>query len=368
MRTALLCLLILPSLSVGCAAPSEYEGALAEAPLSGLQEAPGETAMKKVIAESCPAGNQKIAPTPIDIDATSIPLWPKGKADDLPTGTRFVGGWVLTSSHHGFGGLSGIDLLPDGNLLTVSDEGAFVWIDMKDDAPAGRGNLAYMRGPDGSYLRGKTDGDSEGLAVSDGIAYVSFERRHRIEAFALEACGAAAQSVLISTLPNDIDGVGIHENAGAEALAFNAETLQAGFEQVINGRSGVISLSDDMASIEMLEPVASGYGGPLVGMSNALPTASDDGEKITFALRRQFNPIFGNRLTIEARYSNADEYTLTDSAMPVLKLSPPMSVDNFEGIAAKIQPDGSYRLWLISDNNFSPRQRTLLYAFDVSLP
>ncbi|MAN45920.1 MAG: hypothetical protein GYB49_10560 [Alphaproteobacteria bacterium] len=368
MRNALLCLLILPVLSVGCAAPSETEDTLLETPLSGLQEAPGETAVLRIIADSCTTENQKIAATPIDIEATPIPLWPRDKADELPSGTRFVGGWVLTSSHQGFGGLSGIDLLPDGNLLTVSDEGAFVSIDMSSDAPAGSGTFAYMHGPDGSYLRGKAEGDSEGLALNDGIAYVSFERRHRIEAFALEACGAAAQSVLISTLPNKIDGIGVHENAGAEALAFNADTLQAGFEQVTNGRSAVVSLSDDPPSVEMLDPVASGYGGPLVGISNALPTAADDGQKITFVLRRQFNPVFGNRLSIEARYSNADGYALADDGEPVLKLSPPMNVDNFEGVAAKLQPDGSYRLWLVSDNNFSPRQRTLLYAFDVTLP
>ncbi|KCZ51826.1 esterase-like activity of phytase family protein [Hyphomonas pacifica] len=368
MRTILLCLLMLPTLPISCTAPSESERPHPTLSSSGITESTGNAASLKIIENSCPTGAQKIAPTPIDIQATSIPLWPEDKTDDLPTGIRFLGGWVLTSSHQGFGGLSGIDLLSDGSLLTVSDEGAFVWIDMSNDAPAGSGKFAYMRGPDGSYLRGKTDGDSEGLALDGGIAYVSFERRHRIEAFALEACGAEARSVLVSTLPREIDGTRIHENAGAEALALNKRTLQAGFEQVINGRSAVAISSVETSSIEMLDPVASGYGGPLVGMSDASPRASDDGQQVTFALRRQFNPLFGNRLTIEARYSDADGHALSANGQPLLKLSPPMNVDNFEGITAKLQSDGSYRLWLISDNNFSPRQRTLLYAFDITLP
>jgi hypothetical protein len=38
--------------------------------------------------------------------------------------------------------------------------------------------------------------------------------------------------------------------------------------------------------------------------------------------------------------------------------------DNFEGIAAK-KAEGGVRLYIISDNNFSPSQRTLLMAFDL---
>ena len=41
------------------------------------------------------------------------------------------------------------------------------------------------------------------------------------------------------------------------------------------------------------------------------------------------------------------------------------NIDNFEGIAAKLMSDGRVRLYLISDNNFAQKQRTLLYVFDV---
>ena len=41
-----------------------------------------------------------------------------------------------------------------------------------------------------------------------------------------------------------------------------------------------------------------------------------------------------------------------------------MTVDNFEGLALTTQGD-TLRLWLISDDNFSDRQQTLLYAFDL---
>ena len=40
------------------------------------------------------------------------------------------------------------------------------------------------------------------------------------------------------------------------------------------------------------------------------------------------------------------------------------TVDNLEGLAALPQRDGSIRFYLISDDNFSKLQRTLLLAFD----
>jgi len=44
-------------------------------------------------------------------------------------------------------------------------------------------------------------------------------------------------------------------------------------------------------------------------------------------------------------------------------LEPPLTLDNFEGVAAVENPDGTTGLWMISDDNFSRRQRTLLMAF-----
>jgi hypothetical protein len=38
---------------------------------------------------------------------------------------------------------------------------------------------------------------------------------------------------------------------------------------------------------------------------------------------------------------------------------------NLEGLAAEAQPDGSTRLWIISDDNFVRPLRTLLLAVDL---
>ena len=43
-----------------------------------------------------------------------------------------------------------------------------------------------------------------------------------------------------------------------------------------------------------------------------------------------------------------------------------VTIDNFEGIAAGEMPDGRVRLYVIADDNFSAKQRTLLMVYDVA--
>ena len=50
----------------------------------------------------------------------------------------------------------------------------------------------------------------------------------------------------------------------------------------------------------------------------------------------------------------------------VARIAHPLPTDNFEGLAAVHQPDGGTDLWLISDDNDSMFQRTLLLK--LSLP
>jgi hypothetical protein len=47
-----------------------------------------------------------------------------------------------------------------------------------------------------------------------------------------------------------------------------------------------------------------------------------------------------------------------------MDIAPPMTVDNFEGLAAVPRPEGGARFYLLSDDNARASQRTLLLAFD----
>ena len=75
--------------------------------------------------------------------------------------------------------------------------------------------------------------------------------------------------------------------------------------------------------------------------------------KQAFSKKRCGDPEKGNRNII--RGPNV-EFTL----------APPLNVDNFEGITVEKTEDGPTRVYLVSDDNFSERQRTLLYVFEIS--
>ncbi len=44
---------------------------------------------------------------------------------------------------------------------------------------------------------------------------------------------------------------------------------------------------------------------------------------------------------------------------------PPVTVDNFEGVAVRRDEDGETLVYVLSDDNFKPEQRTLLLMFEL---
>ncbi len=313
-----------------------------------------ETASRTLREESCPIGTAGASPLSLGITAAPVALNDGDANPPLPDTVAFAGGWGLTSDNANFGGLSGLETLPDGTLLSISDVGAFVWLGMTDGRPDGTGKLAYMLAQDGSQLSGKADGDAEGLVYRDGLAIVSFERNHRLEAFDLENCGASARAALAAMLPDTVAGKSIDENQGAEALSISPDgTLTYGFESMFGGPSAMGAVFADGTSTLTGDVADNPRGYSFVGRDEI---ASSAGSPIILTLYRSYDPIRGNRNIITWS-------TSTDR----IELKRPMLVDNFEGIAGELRDDGTLRIWMISDNNFSDKQQTLLYAFDVDI-
>lgn len=310
-----------------------------------------------LIGASCPPGTRPQAPLPIDLSVTPVTL---GTADQIarriPETATLSGAWELSSSNSNFGGLSGLARLPaseGGGLLTVSDAGAFVWIDLQNGAPAAA-KIAYMQGLDGAQLTGKAEGDAEGLVWSEGLALVSFERSFRVEAFALEACGSAARAAPVAPLPGDYNGRNINENQGPEALFLAADgALGFGYEGMLGASPLGRVLADGTAVWTGETAPAPALHGLVAREIVALP----DGSSRTIEMFRAWDPIQGNRIRLT--WGTED----TES----LSLSRPLLVDNFEGLAAEALPDRAIRVWMVSDNNFSGSQRTLLYALDLTI-
>lgn len=299
---------------------------------------------------SCPLGERVVQPQALTIEIIQAERGNESARDRYLTGLTLAGSWHLESDEPNFGGLSGLDLLPSGSLLAVSDAGAFVWIglDPETGTPDGIGSIAYMRNKDGGLIEGKLAADAEGLSYREGLALVSFERDHRVEAFYLDKCAAAARAIKVAQLDMVVDGSVIEANRGAEALALGGDRLLAGFEMHKSSGSPVTEIQENGSLVLHAYTEQPGL---------YLMTGLDIEADITARLFRAFDPVQGPRAILqvdgpEGRLAEAD-------------LKSPLPVDNFEGVAIGEAPDGGTRIWLIADDNFSRNQRTLLLALDL---
>ena len=343
----------------GCAAPGA-ENAPAAAAAAVAVEAPElwnfAAAEAGLRAASCASKGQPsgglatldIAAEPLNAKQTEL------LTARLPAGAAFAGAWELKSADPNFGGLSGLAVTGSGSLLAITDSGGWVSIALAAGTPAAA-TIGYMRGADGKFLAGKGENDAEGLAYRDGIALVSFEREFRIEAFAFGDCGASAKAVEIAGLPGTHEARPIEANAGPEALTLTPDgALRFGFESVSGGVSpiGAVLASGKGEWTGTLAGNPDGFA--LVGMGAV--SLADSSERAIY-LYRAFDPVRGARSVLS--WGEGETHRLT--------LSRPVMTDNFEGLAVQDMGPGQVRIWIVSDNNFSRLQRTLLYAFDVSL-
>ncbi len=342
-------------------------------------------------AVSCPAGVAATRPDMVDLTVRKVGLSPLNPGQTHIGQLDFVAGFHLVSSDTRFGGLSGLDLLPDGNLLAISDQGDFVWIDLAADGVTPvAARLSSMHDASGQTFGDKTESDAEGLAVNGGMALVSFERDHRILAFDLGKCGAAARGAPIVfgdhgiALPKAFAAAGLapSENSGVEPLAVTDDWyLLAGLETLDAG-SGPLSVRPIEAGPRYDLRVEKGAP-DFVGL-DVLPAEPGRLDLRAFTLHRGFSPATGVSITIsestllrEIDQSGLPARRLTEleerarerfsvaSTRRLAQLGILQTIDNFEGLAARQMPDGHVRLYIISDNNFSDRQRTLLMVFDL---
>jgi len=290
------------------------------------------------------------APVPagpgIRVVSQPVPQAPPGTA--LPPGFAYAGGLALTSPDTArFHGLSDLEVLPDGRFVAVSDEGDLAkGRIVLDGAGRLRGltdvTLAPLANPEGKPVSGrKTDSDAEGLALwPNGDLMVSFERAHRIWLY--PAAGGPPHAVPSPDAP-------FPENNGMEALAVDPEGGPATY---LTSREDTRETWTCHLGGNCAPGVRPGRDrdGSLVA-ARALP-----GGRWVFLLR-DFKPAAGvtSRILITDRRGQA---------LDVHTIARPATVDNFEGLAAVSRSDGSIRFYILSDDNFSTSQRTLLLAFD----
>ncbi|KGE04316.1 hypothetical protein HRUBRA_01002 [Pseudohaliea rubra DSM 19751] len=271
---------------------------------------------------------------------------------DLP-GAAFAGGWHLASTDPAFGGLSGLAVRADGALLAITDRGAFVVIELRDGIPASA-RLAPMGL---ETADDKTARDAEGLALHEELALVSFEHRHRVLAFALGRCGAAARGAPVAAFGAAVSGLSraLAANGGAEGLAVTpGGALLLGLE----------TNDDGLPLAQLTEAGTAAVSTRIAPRGRPVLTGLDATATTLYAVLRDYLPGVGNHIEVLAMPLGPGG-PAASKVRRVLRLAPRHGTDNFEGIALSRRADGSLRLWLVADDNFSHRQRTLLYAFNL---
>lgn len=287
---------------------------------------------------------------PVSIEAVPVPLNRANPAATTVGDFSYAGGLVLTSRQTDrLHGLSDLEVWDTDHLLAVGDLGVLLEARLVLDR-AGRlvgltaAHLTPLRGEDGKPLSDKADADAEGLALlGSGDRLVSFERRDRIWLY--PAAGGPPRAVV---MPD----TSFPPNGGMEALAADPG---AGSDAYIVGAE----VSGDTWSCRLHPPHCS--SGPsvdkppefgLVAMRR-LPGGQ------TAYLLRAYDTVRGNR--------NSLQIFREGKRVARLDLAAPMTVDNFEGLAAVPRNEGDIRFYLISDDNARAKQRTILLAFDWRL-
>jgi hypothetical protein len=322
-------------------------------------------AVLAVLAAACVPSS---ADAPIDeqwraIEVTAVPV---EFGTETVGSLMFRGGLELDSNDSVFGGLSAMEILDNDRVLIANDDAE--WFEARlvlDEHGALTGiadvRYALMRDERGDPFDAR-NGDSEGLAqLLDGRFAVSFEGSQSVRIFDLNRDGPFGVAVPGPRLANTR---GLPANAGLEAL-----TITANGDLLVGAEGGRRSTTPIWrVPLDASAPVAPLTNYPLSGgySLTALDRLPDGGY---VALERFYAPVVGARARIK-RFSEAALEAGGErlEVETLAEIAPPQPVDNFEAIATTRMPNGDTRIYILSDDNYSPRQRTLLYAFDLVSP
>ena len=268
----------------------------------------------------------------------------------------FLDAWELGSRNEDFGGLSTLASLPDGRFIGVSDAGTLVGFGLTSDDRTDRPFISPLpdsRGDNTSFL----DRDSEGMTydASSGQFWVSYEAKHAIRRFSRSFSRRTGYIRLAGKFPWPRNkGVeAITRLADGRFIAIN-ENLEHGLHE------GFLFSGDPVENGTVKSAFA--YRPPS-GFRVTDMSMLPDGRIIVLNRKVAFPAGFSAKIAIlepEAVKANS-----VAEGTVIATLAAPLLIDNMEGIAVSTDNTGAV-IWLISDDNFSAFQRTLLMKFRLS--
>ena len=306
------------------------------------------------------------APVSIDVNAQPIASFdPRDRSHVRYGSLEWRSGLVLTSAFPGFGGLSAIRLDARGEkFIALSDKGSwftgrivYTGREMKGLADV---EAAPMLGPGGVPITTRGWFDSESLALDGTLAYVALERVNQVLKFDFSKGFTRALGEVVPLPPAARK---LPYNRGLEALVFVpkgqrlAGTLVAISERGLDPQGNIIAFL---------------VGGPSPGqfavrrtndfdISDAVLLPAGD----LLILERKFSWAAGVGIRIRRiALSSVAPAALVDGPS-IFEADLGQEIDNMEGIDAHVTAEGDTVLTMVSDDNFSRLQRTLLLQFTL---
>lgn len=311
-------------------------------------------------------------PVAIEVNARPIPNFePRDRSRTRFGSLEYRSGLVLTSPYRGFGGLSAIRVDEKGErFLALSDQGAWFTGRIRYSGRAMVGlddvEAAPMLNAEGRPITEKRYWyDTESLARDGANVYVGLERVNQIMRFDFSKGRTRARGEVIPT-PAAVRKLPV--NKGLEALVF----VPKGKDQNMPLAGTLIAFSErglDTAG----NLVAFLIGGPSPGQFSVRRTEKFD---ISDAVLLPS----GELLILERKFSWFTGINIRIRSIPLKSVAPgalvdgPVlftadlghEVDNMEGIDAHVTAEGETVLTMVSDDNFSMLQRTLLLQFTLA--
>src|SRR4051812_12009561 len=304
-------------------------------------------------------------PTKIEVRARPITAFEPGNPQRTKFGAlTFRGGIELTSSHPHFGGLSAIRVEANGaNLLGVSDKGHWlrgrIVYDGKRPAGIADAEMAPVLGHDGKPLAARGWYDTESLTVHGGIAWLGIERVNRIVRLDVGRDGLLARATLIPVPPGIAK---LPYNKGLECLEF----VPAG-QPLQNTLIAISERGLDEAG--NIKGFLIGHSGPAefsvkrIGdfdVTDCAVTPKGD----LLILERSFSRLRGVGMRVRGVPLTSIQAGGTVDGATLIETDMNYQIDNIEGLS--VHRDGNALvLTVISDDNFSIIQRTLLLQFTL---
>lgn len=301
----------------------------------------------------------------VTLTARPIPLSMGNPALEQIGSLRYLGGLWLEAEDPGFGGLSGLVLQEAAAgpaLIAVTDQGSrfSARLVVKDGRLEGLEDAALepLTELQGKALAGKAYSDAESITrLPDGRILVGFERRHRLWSYGPGLTGPARAMETPSLLGQ------APTNGGLESIASWPDGRVVAIAESLRLPSG--NHAGFLLEAGAWAPLEWKASGP--GFLPVDATVLPGGDLAILERRFSAMPPAGvvSRI-LRVRKDDVRSGAVLQGTL-MAELTAPLVTENFEGLAVLAGPRGAAYLAVLSDNNFSPLQRTLLLWFELPL-